>query len=588
MRKATVAAVVAALAAVSGAPWLLANGTETLGPPEIAVGSGTGTVVAGVGMHSYPNLPNTFTVTVPEAAAVKQVLLYWQGHWTDHEPHWSNVPQVDGDNEISVNGTLVQGTKIGGSTAFYQQAAGPVLGTEMFVAYRADITGLNLVRAGANTLTISDMLFASNFPNAFPFNQGNDGVAVLVIYDEGGDSATIDVRDGLDLAFAGFPAPLNATVPQTFTFGASEEPRAGRLATLAGSVLGPDAAGPRANQLHITFDVGDPIVLNNPWQSHDGHELDALNSTITIPANAKRMTVEAISGGPDGSPASFAWVAAALSVPPLPPVVPPGSAQVIKTISGRALTGTETVTFQLRQDASTTSEGTILESQNATAANGASATFTTLLTGGATYQLCEIKVHVSWHSSLSDLPGAFTPSSAVDAEVDNSVVCVDFTAVSGQTTVFNVNNMPPPNGDARTIGYWKNWSSCSGGNQTPILDQTLTAAKGIAVSNKLTVKTCAPAYSILNKSTIDTGVKMANDPAFNLAAQLLAAKLSIARNAGTCSAASTAVTNAYNLLSAVNFTGMSTWKNGMSSAQRSQANTLQNTLNSYNNNTLCP
>jgi hypothetical protein len=324
LRIATLCAVALTLLAAS---WVLADGTESLGPPgEVTLAAGTGIVVAGVGMHDYPDRPNSFVVTVPSGAAVMQVLLYWQGHWTDHAPHWSNVPQVHGDDEISVNGHLVQGTRIGGSTAFYRQSAGALDGTEMFVAYRADITNLGLVGPGASTLTISDMLFRSNFPNAFPFDQGNDGAGVIVIYHDVGNAGSIDLRDGLDLAFAGFAAPLNATVPQTFAFSASTEPRTATLATLAGSVLGPDAAGPRANQLLITFDVGDAIVLDNPWQSNDGHQLDALNSSISIPPMATSLTVQAISGGPNGSPASMAWVAAALVVPadsppPLAPAV---------------------------------------------------------------------------------------------------------------------------------------------------------------------------------------------------------------------------------------------------------------------------
>jgi hypothetical protein len=224
-----------------------------------------------------------------------------------------------GDDTISINGKPVNGTKIGGSTAFYGQNAGPVAGTEKFVTYRADITGLELVSDGSNTLTVSDMLFRSNFPSGFPFDQGNDGAGVLVIYDSGEREASTTVRDGLDLAFANFDPPLNATVPQTFSFPPSTSARTATLATFAGSVIGPDFPGPRANQLSITFDVGAPMVIDNPWQSNDGFEFDALNSSVTVPAGASQMTVQAVSGGPNGNPASIAWSAAALSVPPLAP-----------------------------------------------------------------------------------------------------------------------------------------------------------------------------------------------------------------------------------------------------------------------------
>jgi hypothetical protein len=126
-------------------------------------------------MQENPDTPGSFSVNVPAGATVTQVLLYWEGHWTDHEEHWANEPQVDGDAFVTVNGTAVSGTKIGGSTAFFTQSVGAVEGTEKFVAYRADITELNLVGAGATLLTVDDMLFRSNFPNSWPWNQGNDG-----------------------------------------------------------------------------------------------------------------------------------------------------------------------------------------------------------------------------------------------------------------------------------------------------------------------------------------------------------------------------------------------------------------------------
>ncbi|WP_461519376.1 prealbumin-like fold domain-containing protein [Porticoccus sp.] len=42
--------------------------------------------------------------------------------------------------------------------------------------------------------------------------------------------------------------------------------------------------------------------------------------------------------------------------------------------------------------------------------------------------------------------------------------CVDFQVGVGEVVNFVVNNVTPQ-GDARTPGYWKNWSSCSNGNQ---------------------------------------------------------------------------------------------------------------------------
>ena len=79
---------------------------------------------------------------------------------------------------------------------------------------------------------------------------------------------------------------------------------------------------------------------------------------------------------------------------------------------------------------------------------------------------------------------------------------------------------------------------------------------------------------------------MASDPAFNLAAQLLAAKLNVVAGAGSCPAATTAIASAQALLDLVNFDG--TKAPTMTTAQKTQANTLAATLDSYNNGSLCP
>ena len=78
---------------------------------------------------------------------------------------------------------------------------------------------------------------------------------------------------------------------------------------------------------------------------------------------------------------------------------------------------------------------------------------------------------------------------------------------------------------------------------------------------------------------------MASDPAFGLAAQLLAAKLNIVAGAGSCPAAVTAINDAQALLAAINFNGITHDK--LSAAQATQANSLATTLDRYNNNLLC-
>jgi hypothetical protein len=238
----------------------------------------------------------------------------------------------------------------------------------------------------------------------------------------------------------------------------------------------------------------------------------------------------------------------------------------------------------LRQGASTTSAGTTLESADATAGNGGIINFTTKLVSGTTYTLCET-VMPGWMTTLGPpFYVVYNPSG------DNSTVCTDFSVSPSEVKSFAIDNKPPPGGLARTIGFWKNWASCSSssGKQKPVLDQTLAAAgpAGIAIGT-LTLHTgdCTKAVRLLDKSTIDTGKKMASDAAFNLAAQLLAAKLNAVAGAGTCPAAVSAINDAQTLLAAIHFNGITHDK--LSAAQATQADSLATTLDRYNNDLLC-
>ena len=177
--------------------------------------------------------------------------------------------------------------------------------------------------------------------------------------------------------------------------------------------------------------------------------------------------------------------------------------------------------------------------------------FTTTLTPGSTYQMCEVLAPLGpgWTTTLGPpLYSVYNPSG------DNSTVCTDFTVAAGGTKTFSIDNKPPPGGLAFTIGYWKNWSSCTGGGQKPVLDQTLLkaaqAGKPVTLGklaldpNVLGARTaCLDAVAILGKSTLG-GKKMASDPLFNMAAQLLAADLNAISGSGQCLAAVNAINGA--------------------------------------------
>lgn len=274
-----------------------------------------------------------------------------------------------------------------------------------------------------------------------------------------------------------------------------------------------------------------------------------------------------------------------------------GRAQVLKTLNGSSSLGSYGFAFQLRQGATVTQNGTILQTLTANAANGGTLNFTTLLVPGNTYQLCEI-VLPGWLSSLGTfVPSSFMPPDGVapNPNVDNSVLCANFTVTAGETKVFRIDNKTPPGGNARTIGFWKNWASCakSNGKQKPVLDQTLYSFvnHGVYIGN-LFVDTCQEAVSILSKQNL-TGTQKSSDPAYNMAAQLLAAKLNVKAGAGACPAAVTAINAGQDILNgppptyAVNFTGTGDYKTGVSAQFAPAANSLATTLDRYNNNLLC-
>lgn len=280
----------------------------------------------------------------------------------------------------------------------------------------------------------------------------------------------------------------------------------------------------------------------------------------------------------------------------------PGHVDVVKTVLGVPPSGTEDFTFELRQGASPTAIGSVLETGHAGAAGGGVIHFAFALSVGTTYQLCEV-VMPGWSTSLGTfVPGAFMPPDGVvpDPSVDNSILCVDFTVALDETRSFAVDNAPPPGGRALTIGFWKNWASCAGSNgkgHEPVLDETLAATEpdGIVVAASSGVypefgevyalvlhgDDCALAVSLLNKSSFESGKKMASDPAFGLAAQLVAAELNYAAGAGKTGEATAAITESVLLLGKVHFDG--SHHTTISRADAAEMRALSTVLDDYNN-----
>lgn len=270
-----------------------ADGTETLGTPSIPIASGTGIAAAGTGLISQPGY---LDIDVP-AGTIKQVLVYWEGHMTN------NVP---GDSTIIINGNVIDGTLIGGATKFFNNAFSST--------FRADITALGLVSTGPNSLAIEGL----------EYTRANNGAGVMVIYDDGSTAASIEIRDGNDLAYFDFAPPLDTTVPQTFSFAAADSARTATLSmffsSVAGTVSGSDVHRPSAIQ--VTTNPGGVVTVHdNLLDSIDGEEWDTIVLPVSIPAGTTSLTVQALSAdnlGTGDRPASFAWNAAGLSVPGIP------------------------------------------------------------------------------------------------------------------------------------------------------------------------------------------------------------------------------------------------------------------------------
>jgi hypothetical protein len=283
-------------AALAVAPPAFADGTETLGDPSIPIADGSDAIVAGVGMQTAVDAPRSFDVTVPAGATVEQVLAYWQGQIT------SGFGPDRPDDAVSVNGNAVTGSAVGFPT-------NPYLG-ELFYTYRADITALDLVDAGTNTLTVSDMNYVSQL---YPESSGNKGFGVLVVYDDGSSSTLAGVKDGQDYAYAGFGPPHDTTVPQTINFAATTSDRAATLGLLVGDTLDHNEVPPVGSVIAGRFNTGQTFSIVNQLQSRQGAEFDAENLPVTVPAGATSLTVQILSEGGD-RPASLVWIAASLSV----------------------------------------------------------------------------------------------------------------------------------------------------------------------------------------------------------------------------------------------------------------------------------
>jgi hypothetical protein len=284
-----------------------------------------------------------------------------------------------------------------------------------------------------------------------------------------------------------------------------------------------------------------------------------------------------------------------------------GMVQVTKTVQGQPLSGMQSFTFQVRQGATPTEDGTnVGPSVTVTPGNDTNVMFDFKYIPGS-YQFCETGVTPAYTPTFT-LNGMILPffvPNADDPNVDNSIVCVNFTIGAGAMVSFAVENTPP--GFAHTIGYWKNWSSCTRGNQAAVLDYVLAqfdnapAALPMPIPSPLPqivlgaplanfrVASCADATAILGKTfTVASGGRKkggaAGNPAVNMAAQLLAVKLNLQVTAPAPPCLLTLIQEADTLLVTVGYTGSGV--GNINATQAARLNELNGIFDAYNNNNL--
>ena len=237
-------------------------------------------------------------------------------------------------------------------------------------------------------------------------------------------------------------------------------------------------------------------------------------------------------------------------------------ASVVKTQNGGAPTNVYTFTLTGGPDG-------VNKTVSTTPGSTAPLDFGLLKPG--TYTLCETGVSAGTKSSLESLPGA-----TVDATLGN--VCAPITLTAGNDLTLNIDNAIGEGG-RRTIGYWKNWNTCTSNagqlanaakTGKKVLDNVLPLTLG-----SYTVGDCKTGVAILSNAS----AKYAENA---LAAQLLAAEANVAVG-GAPADVQLAIQQANDLLKTVGYKGSPSSIIGSTNRYRAEAVRLATILDQYNN-----
>ena len=211
-----------------------------------------------------------------------------------------------------------------------------------------------------------------------------------------------------------------------------------------------------------------------------------------------------------------------------------GFVNVLKTTNGN-VDPAQDIAFNLYRDT------TLLDTVNTLGDQDGILDFNVALVPGGSYTICESPVPAGFTFEIK-FNGANVLTHAGPPGVVNpigGIQCFDFIAESETTLTFNVNNSSP-GGAPRGQGYWKNWNTCTGGNQATKAGKLGGVAAGVYLLDNLLpqtvgnllVDTCEDGVSILDSRDISSGENQSSDGAYSLARQYLAAVLN--QDAGAC------------------------------------------------------
>lgn len=271
--------------------------------------------------------------------------------------------------------------------------------------------------------------------------------------------------------------------------------------------------------------------------------------------------------------------------------------------------GDQQWSFELREN---DYSGVVLESF--TTGNGVcQKSFTTVLDKNKKYALVETIIPVGWKPTWTCNNIQVTAMSTNDDNGTGYVLLGAGTQcplASGQIILVIVNNIRSiTNGEARSPGYWRNWNTCSKGNQSNTADINGGVENGFYLLNNLlpiNLYNCivdgqtrnfgfAPeevcgnetkkAVSILDRRDIDSNQKKGNDVAYKLAMHLLTALLNYAAGAKHYQTVTSAIKSSQQLLCHIDFVGTGDYIQPNHELYQ-QANSLAEILELYNSNNL--